>query len=63
MLVVIRTTHMKGLVWLGVIMVIAWAVLWLGVKMAVGAIHLLLLFGLIAIIWGFVQGKRIGRSV
>ncbi len=54
---------MKALVWLGVVMVMAWAVLWLGIKMAVGAIHLLLILGLVAIVWGFVQGKRIGRSV
>ena len=54
---------MKALVWVGIVMVIAWAILWLGIKMAVGAIHLLLILGLVAIIWGFVQGKRIGRSV
>jgi hypothetical protein len=43
----------KILVWLGIAMVICWGVLWLGVKMAVGAVHLLLLLGVVLIVWGF----------
>jgi hypothetical protein len=54
---------MKALVWLGIAMVIAWAILWLGIKMAVGAIHLLLILGLVAIVWGVVRAKGAGRSV
>lgn len=49
---------MKALVWLGVAMIVAWAILWLGIKMAVGAVHALLVLGLIAIIWGVVQARR-----
>ena len=54
---------MKGLVWLGVVMVIAWAVLWLGIKMAIGAIHLLLVLGLVAIGWGLLKAGSARRSL
>ena len=47
---------MKVLVWIGIAMVIAWAILWLGVKMAMGAIHVLLVLGLVAIAWGVIKG-------
>lgn len=43
---------MKPLVWLGIALVVAWGVLWLGIKMAVFAVHLLLLIGLALIAWG-----------
>ena len=46
---------MKPLVWLGIALVVAWGVLWLGIKMAVFAVHLLLLAGLALIVWGLVQ--------
>ncbi len=53
---------MKFLSLIGVAFVILWAVLWLGVKMAVGAIHLLLLLGVVMIVWGFVAGARSART-
>ena len=43
---------MKPLVWLGIALVVAWGVLWLGIKLAVFAVHALLLIvgvGLLAI--------------
>jgi hypothetical protein len=43
---------MKVLVWIGLAMVVAWGILWLGIKMAIGAVHVLLILGLIAIAWG-----------
>ena len=43
---------MKPLVWLGIGLIVAWAVLWLGIKMAVFAVHLLLLIGVALIGWG-----------
>ena len=49
---------MKLLVWIGIAMVIAWAILWLGIKMAIGAIHVLLVLGLAAIAWGVMKGAR-----
>jgi Flp pilus assembly protein TadB len=53
---------MKFLSLIGVAFVILWAVLWLGVKMAVGAIHLLLLLGVVMIVWGFIAGARSTRT-
>jgi len=46
---------MKPLVWLGLALVVAWAVLWLGIKMAVLAVHALLLIGVALIGWGLLQ--------
>jgi hypothetical protein len=48
---------MKVLFWLGVAMVICWGILWLGIKLAVGAIHLLLLLGVVLIGWGLLHTK------
>jgi len=41
--------------WLGIVLVIAWAVLWLGLKLATGLIHLLVIVGLALIIWGYIK--------
>lgn len=49
---------MKSLVWLGLALVVAWAVLWLGIKIAVFAVHLLLLIGLALIGWGLLHRGR-----
>jgi hypothetical protein len=54
---------MKLLLWLGIAMVVAWGVLWLGIKIAVGAIHLLLLLGAVLIGWGLVSHFRSKSSV
>jgi Flp pilus assembly protein TadB len=50
-----RGETMKPLVWLGIALVVAWAVLWLGVKMAVFAVHALLLIGVALIVWGLLH--------
>ena len=49
---------MKPLVWLGIALVVAWAVLWLGIKMAVFAVHALLLIGVLLIGWGLLHRGR-----
>ena len=49
---------MKPLVWLGIALVIAWGVLWLGIKMAVFAVHLLLVIGVVLIGWGLLQRSQ-----
>jgi len=53
---------MKLLVWIGIAMVICWGLLWLGIKIAVGAVHLLLLLGVVLIGWGLLRRGR-GSSV
>ena len=50
-----RGEEMKLLVWIGIAMVICWGLLWLGIKIAVGAVHLLLLLGLVLIGWGLLH--------
>ena len=48
---------MKFLVWIGAAMVVCWGILWLGIKIAMGAVHLLLVLGAVLIIWGLVQRR------
>jgi hypothetical protein len=54
---------MKFLTWIGIVMVIAWAILWLGIKIAIGAVHLLLLLGAVMIVWGLVHRGRSSSKV
>jgi Flp pilus assembly protein TadB len=53
---------MKPLVWLGIALIVAWGVLWLGIKMAVFAVHLLLLIGVALIGWGLLHRGHANRS-
>jgi hypothetical protein len=46
---------MKVLLWMGIAMVICWGLLWLGIKIAVGAVHLLLVLGLVLIGWALLK--------
>lgn len=52
---------MHGLGWLGVVLVVLWAVLWLGFKIVSGVVHLLVIVGLAMLVWGLV--KRGARAV
>jgi hypothetical protein len=54
---------MKGILWIGVALVVAWLVLWLGLKIVFGAVHLLLVLGIVAIVWGFISGARARRGI
>ena len=47
--------------WLGLVLVVAWAVLWLGLKLATGLIHLLFIIGLALVVWGRI--KRGARAI
>jgi hypothetical protein len=49
---------MKLLVWIGVAMMICWGILWFGIKLAIGAIHILLVLGLVLFCWGLLQRHR-----
>ena len=46
---------MRPLVMLGVALVVLWAVLWLGLKIATGMIHVLVIVGLAFVIWGLIK--------
>jgi len=52
---------MQALIGLGVALVVLWAFLWLGLKIAAGAIHILFLLGLVLVIWGLI--KRGARAI
>jgi hypothetical protein len=45
---------LKGL---GVVLIVAWLVLWLAVKITFAAIHLLLLIGVVMLVFGFLKSK------
>ena len=55
---------MHAFVWLGVVLLVLWAVLWLGFKIVSGIVHLLVIAAVVFIIWGIVKkgahavGKR-----
>jgi hypothetical protein len=44
------------MLWLGVVLVVVWLVLWLGLKIATGIVHLLVLAGLVLVLWGIFRG-------
>ena len=54
---------MHSYVWLGIVLLILWAVLWLGFKIVSGLVHLLVLAAAIFIVWGLVKkGARAVKS-
>lgn len=52
---------MSGLVWLGIVLLVAWGVLWLGFNVLGGLVHLLVLAAVVFIVWGLM--KRGARAV
>ena len=46
---------MQPLVMLGIVLVVLWAVMWLGLKIATGLIHVMLIVGLAFVIWGLIK--------
>jgi hypothetical protein len=52
---------MHVLAWVGIVLLILWAVLWLGFKIVSGVVHLLVIAGIILLVWGLV--KRGARAV
>lgn len=52
---------MSALIWLGIALMVLWAVLWLGLHIVSGAVHLLVIIGLVLLVWGLV--KRGARAV
>ena len=51
-------TVMRFLSWIGLALIVLWLVLWLAVKVAVGAIHLIALLGLVLVVWGLLGGRN-----
>jgi hypothetical protein len=53
---------MRILHWLGVLFILAWLLLWLGLKIAFAAIHLLVVIGVLLIIGGLIAGRSAGAK-
>lgn len=54
---------MHGWGWLGVALLVLWAVLWLGFKIVSGVVHLLVIVGLAFLVYGLIKrGARAVRS-
>ena len=51
----------QPMAWLGIALVVLWAVLWLALEIVSGVIHLLVFAGLVLLVWGLV--KRGARAV
>ena len=52
---------MRPLVVLGIVLVALWAILWLGLKVASGLVHIVFIVGLALVIWGLL--KRGARAI
>lgn len=54
---------MHALVWIGVVLLVLWAILWLGFKIVGGIVHLLVLLAIVFIIWGLLKrgARALGR--
>lgn len=46
---------MRGLIYLGIALVVLWAVFWLVFRIVSGLIHLLVIVGLLLILWGLLK--------
>ena len=49
--------HMRILHILGALFIVAWLLLWLGLKIAFAAVHLLVVVGVLLIIGGLIAGR------
>ena len=56
---------MHKFVWIGVVLLVLWAVLWLGFKIVSGVVHLLVLAAIVFIVWGLVKrgARAVGRRL
>lgn len=50
---------MHPAVWIGAILLILWAVLWLGFKIVSGIVHVIVIIAVVLIVWGLItKGAR-----
>jgi hypothetical protein len=52
---------MGAMTWLGVLLLVAWLILWLGLKIVSGLVHILVLAAVALIAWGLI--KRGGQAL
>lgn len=53
---------MHAMVWLGIVLLVLWAVAWLVFKVVSVAVHLLLLAAVVFVVWGLLKrgARRVG---
>ena len=51
----------SAFVWIGIVLLVLWALLWLGFHVVTGLVHLLVIAAVVFIIWGLV--KKGARAV
>ena len=56
---------MHPFVWLGIALLVLWAVLWLGFHIVSGVIHLLVVLAVAFVVWGLVKkgARAVGRRM
>jgi hypothetical protein len=56
---------MHVLAWLGIVLLVLWAVLWLGFKIVSGVVHLLVIIGVVLLVWGLLKkgARAVGRRL
>ena len=50
-----RELVVSPLVWIGIVLVVLWAALWLGLHIVAGIVHLLVILGVALLLWGLVR--------
>ena len=48
---------MHAVGWLGVVLLVLWADRWLGFKIVIGVVHLLVIVGVFLLIWGLTKKR------
>ena len=51
----------SAFVWIGIVLLVLWALLWLGFHVVTGLVHLLVIAAVVFIVWGLV--KKGARAV
>ena len=46
---------MHPFVWAGIVLLVLWALLWLGFKIVSGVIHILVVLGIVFFVWGLIK--------
>lgn len=46
---------MHALAWIGIVLLVIWALLWLVFEIVSGLIHLLVVAGIVLLVWGLVK--------
>lgn len=56
---------MHPLAWIGLVLLVLWAALWLGFKIVSGVVHLLVIVGVVLLVWGLVRkgANAVGRRL